>query len=38
MDGQLDGQAVARALRGRPDDAPMPGDLPAVLQLGGLEI
>jgi GAF domain-containing protein len=32
MDGQLDGQAVARALRGRPDAAPMPGDLPAVLQ------
>jgi hypothetical protein len=32
MDGQLDGRAVARALRGLADAAPMPGDLPAVLQ------
>ena len=32
MDGQLDGRAVARALRGLADAAPVPGDLPAVLQ------
>jgi GAF domain-containing protein len=32
MEQQLDGRAVARALRGLTDDVPAPGDLPAVLQ------
>jgi GAF domain-containing protein len=32
MGGQLDGRAVARALRGLTDVAPVPGDLPTVLQ------
>jgi GAF domain-containing protein len=32
MDGQLDGRAVARVLHGLTDAAPVPGDLPAVLQ------
>jgi GAF domain-containing protein len=32
MDGQLDGRAIAHALRGLADAAPVPGDLPAVLQ------
>ena len=32
MEGQLDGRAVARALRGLTDAVPASGDLPAVLQ------
>jgi hypothetical protein len=32
MDDQFDGRAVARALRGVADAAPVRGDLPAVLQ------
>jgi hypothetical protein len=32
MDNQLDGRAVAHALRGLADLAPAPGDLPAILQ------
>jgi GAF domain-containing protein len=32
MEQQLDGRAVARALRGLADAVPAPGDLPAVLQ------
>jgi hypothetical protein len=32
MEDQLDGPAVARALRGLADAAPAPGDLPALLQ------
>ena len=32
MDGQVDGRAVARALRGPADAVPAPGDLSAVLQ------
>ena len=32
MENQLDGRAVAHALRGLADVAPAPGDLPAILQ------
>jgi hypothetical protein len=32
MEDQLDGRAVARALRGLADVASAPGDLPALLQ------
>jgi hypothetical protein len=32
MEHQLDGRAVAHALRGLADAAPAPGDLPAMLQ------
>lgn len=32
MDGHLDGRAIAHALRGLAEAAPVPGDLPAVLQ------